>query len=270
MLAFALLPALATAQGGRHQGGRHGDRANERSVVVVEQPVAVRPEAVVARPVLVRRPIVAGRAGNFGRIGFGTIPVRTGFGTLPVRTGFETAPFDTRFGIHTHVAQVPVVIGRHQAFRPRGFRAFKPRYVAGGAIVAGYPVPYPYAYLPQYGFTISSGGVYLPPVESHGGGYGAGGVSAGATTYFPGISSETGSSGGLSFEVSPAAAEVYVDGAYVGTVQDFWADREPLMVVPGRHWVELRAPGYRTVGFEVAIPAGQVVPYQGDLQPPRP
>lgn len=267
VLVVGLWPAIAGAQGGRHHGGRHDSRAAGRPVAIVRQPVAVQPTVVVTPPAIVRQPLVTGvPVGSFGRIGFGTIPVRTGFGTPPVRTGFEVAPFDTRFGLQTHIAQVPVAIDRRHAFRSRGFRAFKPRHVVGGAIVAGYPVVYPYGYLLQYGFTTSPGRVYLPPAEYQRGGYGAGGVSAGATTYWPGISGDARFSSGLSFEVSPAVAEVYVDGVYAGTVQDFAADREPLMVVPGSHRIELHAPAYRTVTFNVTIAPGQVIPYEGELE----
>jgi hypothetical protein len=74
---------------------------------------------------------------------------------------------------------------------------------------------------------------------------------------------------GLTFEVSPATAEVYVDGMYVGIVQDFSAGRA-LIVAPGTHRIELHVPGYATATFDVALTAGQVVPYQGELLPPRP
>ena len=41
---------------------------------------------------------------------------------------------------------------------------------------------------------------------------------------------------------------------------------QPLVLVAGRHRVELRAPGYQTTAFEVDIIAGQVIPYLGTLQ----
>jgi hypothetical protein len=41
--------------------------------------------------------------------------------------------------------------------------------------------------------------------------------------------------------------------------------REP--VTPAtRHRIEVRAPGYQTLTFEVDIIAGQVIPYQGALE----
>ena len=73
-------------------------------------------------------------------------------------------------------------------------------------------------------------------------------------------------SGGLSFEISPDTAEIYVDGTYVGTVEEFTPTSQPLGLTPGRHRIELEAPGYRTMTFDAEIIAGQVVPYQGSLE----
>ena len=113
-------------------------------LVIVGQPVAVRPTVVVVPPVVVRRPII-GRSVpplSFDRSGFGSIPVRTGFGTRPVRTGFGTTPVRAGFDVETRLAPVPVTIGRPHGFKSKGFRAHKPGRVVGGMIVVGYPVPY--------------------------------------------------------------------------------------------------------------------------------
>jgi hypothetical protein len=72
--------------------------------------------------------------------------------------------------------------------------------------------------------------------------------------------------GGLSFEVTPDMAEVFVDGSYVGTVGQFTPRSQPLGLTAGRHRVEIRAPGYRTMDFDVDIVPGQVIPYQGALE----
>ena len=34
----------------------------------------------------------------------------------------------------------------------------------------------------------------------------------------------------------------------------------------GRHHIEIRASGYRTMAFDVDVTPGQVTPYQGTLQ----
>ena len=72
--------------------------------------------------------------------------------------------------------------------------------------------------------------------------------------------------GGLSFEITPDTAEVFVDGSYMGTVGQFTPTSQPLGLTAGRHRVEIRAPGYLTMDFDVDIVPGQVIPYQGVLE----
>jgi hypothetical protein len=100
-----------------------------------------------------------------------------------------------------------------------------------------------------------------------GAGYSAAGISAGLSTYYTDLANQPGASSGVTFQVSPATAEVFVDGAYAGTVQDFWADLEPLMLVTGSHRIELRAPGYNTATLDVTTTPGQVIPFFGELEP---
>ncbi|MET0213213.1 MAG: PEGA domain-containing protein [Vicinamibacterales bacterium] len=300
---LVLMPATADAQrgSGRSHAGR-GVRSVGGSGVIVGGPVVrgtvVRP--VVVRPrVIVRQPIVAGSvpAGHFGRIGFGTVPVRTGFGTVPVRTGFEVAPVGPGFVrsgggfVHagTGFVRTRPVPGHFVNGHNRG------RFVRRG-VVGGYPIypyypyySYPYVY-PQYGYPTAP---YYPPQtydtyppqtyetppqtydtpqaydtpQTYPEDYGAGGVSAGLSTYFMDLGNQNQSA--LTFDVWPVTAEVFVDGVYVGIVQDFSAGRA-MTVVPGTHRIDLQAAGFRTATFDVSLTAGQVVPYQGDLQPLRP
>ena len=74
------------------------------------------------------------------------------------------------------------------------------------------------------------------------------------------------SSGGISFEITPGNAQVYVEGQYVGLVSAFSPTSQPLTLAPGRHHVEIRLVGYQTMTFDAEVVAGQVVPYQGTLQ----
>jgi hypothetical protein len=291
---LVFMPATADAQrgSGRSHGG-HVVRSVGGSGVVAGGPVVrgtvVKP--VVVKPnVIVRRPIGAGSVprGNFGRIGFGTVPVRTGFGTVPVRTGFEVAPFGTGFVhagrgfvhagtgfVNARRAPGHFVNGSRRPFASKGFREHKRGQVFWGGF-AGYPVypyypyyGYPYVY-PQYGYPTAP--EYYPPQtyaqpQTYGGDYGAGGVTAGLSTYFMELGNQNVS--GLTFDVYPPTAEVFIDSVYVGIVQDFSAGRA-LTVAPGMHRVELHVPGYATATFDVALTAGQVVPYRGELQPLRP
>jgi hypothetical protein len=72
--------------------------------------------------------------------------------------------------------------------------------------------------------------------------------------------------GGVSFEITPETAEVYVDGELVGTVSEFTPSSQPLDLTPGHHRIEIRAIGYRTLTFEENIVAGQVLPFQGEME----
>ena len=72
--------------------------------------------------------------------------------------------------------------------------------------------------------------------------------------------------GGLSFDVTPNTAEVFVDGGYIGTVGQFTPSTQPLDVRPGHHRVEIRGTGYRTLNFDVDVVAGQVTPFQGAME----
>ena len=115
---------------------------------------------------------------------------------------------------------------------------FRPRFNVGFGVFVGYPFAYPF-YDPWNWYSYPIGPLaYLP-----GGGY-----------------------GGVSFAISPGDAGVVVDGAYAGTVDQFDSAREPLNLPPGPHHVEVQAPGYAPLDFDVNVQPGQVIPYAGDLQ----
>ena len=85
----------------------------------------------------------------------------------------------------------------------------------------------------------------------------------------PGYTDNTGSYGGVTFDIQPSNAAVYVDGKYIGTVTEFNPQQPPLSLTLGRHHVDIRAEGYQTLSFDVDVVAGQVTPYQGAMQPIR-
>ena len=59
--------------------------------------------------------------------------------------------------------------------------------------------------------------------------------------------------------MEPRSADVYVDGFYVGTVDD--VAQNGLLLRAGRHWIDLRAEGYETLTVPVGIAAGQAIRY---------
>jgi hypothetical protein len=119
---------------------------------------------------------------------------------------------------------------------------FRPRFSIGFGIFAGYAVPYSYSYpygAPVYGYAAPSGPVVVGP---------------GSNVY-----------GGIAFEITPDDADVYVDGVYAGHVSDFDGTVQPLTLAAGTHRIEIVAPGYQTLTFDVGVQPGQVIPYRGDL-----
>jgi hypothetical protein len=72
------------------------------------------------------------------------------------------------------------------------------------------------------------------------------------------------SRGYLSLFVLPVTAQIYVDGFFVGTIEDYRGSPGPL-VKSGPHRVELRAEGYETAAFDVRVVAGGVVTHRADL-----
>ena len=75
-----------------------------------------------------------------------------------------------------------------------------------------------------------------------------------------------GARGGLVLETAPAAAQVFVDGNYVGLAEEFRPDGRAIDLSAGAHHVELRAAGYETLTFNVMIGGNTIVRYRGDMQ----
>lgn len=148
------------------------------------------------------------------------------------------------------------VTPRHFA---RPYYTFRPRFSVAFGLFIGQPVPYPYQY--RYAYPIPYPDPYAYPNPGYGypPNYGPVGVAPGVAVY-----------GGVSFDISPGDAAVYVDGEYVGTAYDFAPTEQPLSLTPGLHRIEVEAPGYQMWVFDANVISGQVIPYQGTLQPLRP
>jgi hypothetical protein len=101
------------------------------------------------------------------------------------------------------------------------------------------------------------------------GGYGYGGYgypySYGDSGYY--ARQDEGVKGGLKLKVEPKNAEVYVDGYYLGLVDDYNGAFQRLNLVAGTHHIEIRAKGYETLAFDVKIEPRETISYHGDLQP---
>lgn len=74
--------------------------------------------------------------------------------------------------------------------------------------------------------------------------------------------------GSVRLDVQPAGMlQLYVDGYYVGTHNDFNGELE---LEAGAHTIEIRAPGYETLTFDVRIAAQRLITYRGALTPAQP
>jgi len=164
----------------------------------------------------------------------------------------------------------------------RSYYVFSPRFNIGTGLLVGYPVayPYPYAYpfiydptpYPDPGYqTPSSAPAMTPPPGTTSSNLG--GVAPAPPLSTPiecGVDPAASMPcGGVSFDVFPGDAQVSVEGVFVGTVDSFSPTRPPLVLAPGQHYFELRLPGYQSVVFEATVNAGEVIPYQGTLEPLR-
>jgi hypothetical protein len=141
------------------------------------------------------------------------------------------------------------------------FFRFRPRFRFGFGLVVGYPVAFPYGYY------------YAPYDYGYGYGYPVYGMAEAVPTYpdngYYGAPSapadNTANFGGVTFDIQPTNAAVYVDGKYIGTVAEFSPQQPPLSLTLGRHHVDIRAQGFQTMSFDMDVVAGQVTPYQGAM-----
>jgi hypothetical protein len=89
---------------------------------------------------------------------------------------------------------------------------------------------------------------------------------AGYPTYAQDPFDAAGPTGGLRLKVEPEDAEVYVDGYFAGIVGDFNGHFQQLKLTGGPHRVEVRAPGYLPLVFDVSIQPRHTTEYRGALQ----
>ena len=126
----------------------------------------------------------------------------------------------------------------------RPYYVFRPRFSIGFGIWAGYPVTYYDPYYYPYDYYPGGGSVSVSP--------------------YPGQPYQN--MGGISFDISPDDAEIWVDGNFMGHAGDYTPSSQPLGLTPGRHHIELREPGYQVSPFDVDVIPGQVIPFRGQLQ----
>jgi hypothetical protein len=162
-------------------------------------------------------------------------------GYSPSGGGYE------RYGSHGYVRPP-----HYRPYRPyyfsRPYYGFRPYVHIGFGVWLGAAVPYPWAYF----------GAYVPRV------YGSYGREYYGRTYV-GAAPAVQQYGGVSFDIQPTDADLFVDGEYVGAVGTFTPWGEPLTLWPGVHRIAIVRDGFRTMEWEVTVQPGQVIPYRGML-----
>jgi hypothetical protein len=71
--------------------------------------------------------------------------------------------------------------------------------------------------------------------------------------------------GGVQLDIQPWRARVYVDGDFVGRVDDFSGYYRHLDVAAGPHQLVIVEPGFQPLILELIVPAGRTVTYRGTL-----
>ena len=69
---------------------------------------------------------------------------------------------------------------------------------------------------------------------------------------------------------APRGAEVYADGYYAGIVDDFDGRLQHLELVPGPHQIEILAPGFAPIVFDMQAIDGRTITYRAQMVPSRP
>jgi hypothetical protein len=134
-----------------------------------------------------------------------------------------------------------------------GYYFYNPYYYSPyyGAYGYGYPY-YGYGY-PYYGQS------YYGYGDEYGGGYYGGGGYPGRNTDEP--------MGGVRLKIKPNTASVYVDGYYAGRVDDFDNIFQKLPLALGSHRIEVTAPGFRPLLFDLTVRDWNTMTYEAWLEP---
>jgi hypothetical protein len=70
--------------------------------------------------------------------------------------------------------------------------------------------------------------------------------------------------------IKPRDAQVFVDGYYVGVVDEFDGTFQKLTLDEGPHRVEVRKDGFQTLAFDVRVTWDHTIKLRGELTPAAP
>ena len=155
-----------------------------------------------------------------------------------------------------------------------GPRYYAPRYY-GSSVHIGIGFGGYYGFGGFYGFN----GYYGPYYSGYYGPHYAGGYwgpyygAYGAPwpyPYYPYAYAAYDGSGNVRTQVAPRQTEVFVDGYYAGTVDDFDGTFQRLYVAPGDHSIELYLPGHRPHQLSVYVQPGRTFNIRHTMEPLAP
>lgn len=161
----------------------------------------------------------------------------------PPSTGRTTPPASPRTAAPPRTPRHPIVVAPYYRYRPYAYDAYR----SGLGFYYGLPfVPLYYDWdwydYPQYRFP--------PPYYGWGDRFGA--------------------YGSVRLEIPQKEAFVYADGYFIGIVDEFDSALTPLVLPIGPHRIDIRAPGFETLTFDVHIRAGRTITWRGTLKPTAP
>ncbi len=137
-------------------------------------------------------------------------------------------------------------------------------------LVAAVFVALPSKALAQYGHGYGYGHGYY--AHGYGHGYYAHGYGYGYGGYGPyGYGAYGSNDGQVRIEISPKylrdEAQVYVNEAHVGDVDDFDGYFQRLVLTPGEYDIEIRLDGYQTLKQRIFVQRGSTYKIRGSLKP---
>ena len=140
------------------------------------------------------------------------------------------------------------VAGSGRVFVSPGFRSYRPYYYPGFSFGLYYGYPYYSPYYYPYGYY----GLYGYPYGGYGG-----------YPYYGGYVSndEARGLGGVRIKDAPEHAQVFADGYYAGTVDDFDGTFQHLDLTAGAHHIEIRQQGLPPLQVDVNIVPGETITY---------
>jgi hypothetical protein len=258
MAVFVLLFAAPNTSAGQSRaGGEDAKRAAPRD------PAPARVQA--AQPAPAPSPAPAPAAANESNKAVPRGNPRTGAaigsGSATTAQSQSARPRNGRPAVGTAVPRGSVPSPRVQIVTPAVpyYRGYSPWGFGGVGFGSYYGSFYdPYVFYDPFSPWYGSYGVY--------GSYGYPAYGYGAGTYGYGSSYGIAADGELRLKIKPRDAQVFVDGYYSGIVDDFDGVFQRLHLPSGPHRIEVRAPGYETLTFDVQIRFDQTTKYEGELR----